>query len=339
MKNKVNILFALFVAFFLTSCSTIGSYNQPFINTDETLKISEGMTKELVLINVGQPYYVKSGENGSNEEVWVYQVRTLLVQSNTTTQQANKTNIHQKHAGVHHELQITFKNSKVISWGPHESSEQNSDQKPQSTDKEEKTADKNSDMSEPKKNKPSFFSKIKLKNKPSLSFSKLKLEAHQGIAYNDKFNGGDIAISGLTIGYGAWGLEITVGEESSYASGVDSVLIDNSDDYYYDYNWWNEGGDYIDSFFLTYTKKRNNLLMQGGIGITNLESWNSEYVSGWYGYENYDDFYKNGLALRLGVAYEQRLGKFFAIIPTYVANIGFEENGYSSLFLKIKIGT
>ena len=301
MKNKVNILFALFVAFFLTSCSTIGSYNQPFINTDETLKISEGMTKELVLVNVGQPYYVKSGENGSNEEVWVYQVRTLLVQSNTTAQQPNKTSVNQKHAGVHHELQITFKNSKVISWGPHESSKQNSDQEPQSADKEEKTADNNSDMPEPKKSNSSFF-------------SKLKLEGHQGTAYNNSFNGGDIAISGLTIGYGAWGLEITGGEESSYG------------------DWWDEQSDYLNSFFLTYTKKRNNLLMQGGIGITDLESW--DYDDGW----DDDEFYESGLALRLGVGYEQRLGKFFAVIPTYIANIGLEDNGYSSLFLKIKIG-
>ena len=117
MINRINTIVILIVIFLVSSCSSISTHNKPFINTTETLKISEGMSRQQILMNVGQPYYVESGKDGS-EVVWVYEVRTILVKSDLATGQPNKSHQDQKHAGPHHKLQITFKNDKVTSWGP-----------------------------------------------------------------------------------------------------------------------------------------------------------------------------------------------------------------------------
>ena len=51
-----------------TSCSTISSskpYNTPFINTDDTIQLQQGMSKASVLEKIGYPLYVKSGINNT----------------------------------------------------------------------------------------------------------------------------------------------------------------------------------------------------------------------------------------------------------------------------------
>ena len=68
MINRINTIIILIVIFLVSSCSSVGTYNKPFINTTETLKISEGMSRQQVLMNVGQPYYVESGKGGSEVE-------------------------------------------------------------------------------------------------------------------------------------------------------------------------------------------------------------------------------------------------------------------------------
>ena len=110
-----NILLMMSIMVLMVSCSAVGSYNRPFINAEETTKLTFGMSREDVLTTLGDPLYVESG--GDGKVVYVYEVRTILVQSNAATQQPNKTNVKQKHDAPIHELRLTFENGGLISWG------------------------------------------------------------------------------------------------------------------------------------------------------------------------------------------------------------------------------
>jgi len=119
MINKINTLFIVIFMLVLSACSStsIDPHNKPFINTKETIKLYEDMTEKMVLKEIGQPLYVKSGDSNSNEIIWVYEVRTILVKSNIMNGEPNKFNQDQKHSTPHHKLQIVFKNGVVKSWG------------------------------------------------------------------------------------------------------------------------------------------------------------------------------------------------------------------------------
>jgi len=110
-----NILLMMSIIVLMVSCSAVGSYNRPFINAEETTKLNFGMSQEDVLTTLGDPLYVESG--GDGKVVYVYEVRTILVQSNTAAQQPNKTSANQKHDAPIHELRLTFENGGLISWG------------------------------------------------------------------------------------------------------------------------------------------------------------------------------------------------------------------------------
>ena len=107
MKISILIVSAFL---FLIGCAT---YNTPFINADETTKLSFGMTQKEVLETVGEPLYVASG--GDNKVTYVYEVRTILVKSKAETGEPNKFNSDQKHDSPHHKLQIIFKDGRVLS--------------------------------------------------------------------------------------------------------------------------------------------------------------------------------------------------------------------------------
>tara|TARA_X000001036_G_scaffold70930_1_gene62328 strand:+ start:3164 stop:3616 length:453 start_codon:yes stop_codon:yes gene_type:complete len=102
-------------------CSTISSskpYNTPFINTDDTIQLQQGMSKASVLEKIGYPLYVKSGIN--NTIVWIYEVRSTEVSSDTDILSkevtVNKTNANQRHSSPIHQLEIIFINNKVKQW-------------------------------------------------------------------------------------------------------------------------------------------------------------------------------------------------------------------------------
>jgi outer membrane protein assembly factor BamE (lipoprotein component of BamABCDE complex) len=104
-----------------TGCSTISSgkpYNTPFINTDDTIQLQQGMSKASVLENIGYPLYVKSGVN--NTIVWIYEVRSTEVSSDTDllSQEVtvNKTNANKRHSSPIHQLEIIFVNNKIKQW-------------------------------------------------------------------------------------------------------------------------------------------------------------------------------------------------------------------------------
>lgn len=239
MINRINTIIILIVIFLVSSCSSVSSYNKPFINTTETLKISEGMTQQEILINLGQPYYVESGKVGY-EVVWVYEVRTILVKSELSNTQPNKFHLDQKHAKTHHKLQITFKNDKVTSWGP-------LDQKKTSKKEGETSTEKTSEK----------------KKKGASLLSKFSLTSKVGMGFHDVAGG---AVIGGNIGYGPWGAELISmdGDRGSYGfsmmltyekpmknffiqtgigmTNTEWEVVDWYTDYYYDYDYHSRGG-------------------------------------------------------------------------------------------------
>ena len=65
----------------MVGCSV--TYNKPFINAEETTKLSFGMSQKDVVRVLGDPLFVESGGNG--KVGYVYEVRTILVRSELST--------------------------------------------------------------------------------------------------------------------------------------------------------------------------------------------------------------------------------------------------------------
>ena len=116
--KKTILLSCIF--FFVGSLTLSGAkpYNTPFINSDETIFLQEGMSKDDVLAKVGNPLYVKSGVN--NTIVWIYEVRLTKVQSDTN--QRTKKQIYKKsnsntiQSDPTHRLQVVFVDNEVQKW-------------------------------------------------------------------------------------------------------------------------------------------------------------------------------------------------------------------------------
>ena len=111
----ISILFSLFIG-----CV---SFNTPFIDIDETIQLQEGLTIKETKEKLGAPLIVKSGINKSNEIIWIYEVRTIEVESKPDIIPViqvggpNKTHAITQHDKPIHRLSITFVDSKVASWG------------------------------------------------------------------------------------------------------------------------------------------------------------------------------------------------------------------------------
>ena len=111
---KKIILLAIFL---LAGCATVmTNYNNPFIDHEETKLLEFGMSQNDVISKIGKPLFVDSGKD--SKIVWVYEVRSITVQSKSSTKgDANKTNSNVKHGDVIHELALIFDNGKILSWG------------------------------------------------------------------------------------------------------------------------------------------------------------------------------------------------------------------------------
>ncbi len=115
MKKLYIIQLVLFSTMF-------SSWNNPYINTTETLQLEYGMSKSNVLETLGNPLYVEKGwpVNDSNTIVWVYKVRTTDVQSKQTTggpvEVVKSSNSKKPSSGEHHDLVLTFKDNKLVNW-------------------------------------------------------------------------------------------------------------------------------------------------------------------------------------------------------------------------------
>jgi len=115
MKKLYIIQLVLFSTMF-------SSWNNPYINTTETLQLEYGMSKSNVLETLGNPLYVEKGwpVNDSNTIVWVYKVRTTDVQSKQTTggpvEVVKSSNSKKPSSSEHHDLVLTFKENKLVNW-------------------------------------------------------------------------------------------------------------------------------------------------------------------------------------------------------------------------------
>ena len=107
--------------YMLSGCATISkNYNTPFINTDETITLEYGMKKSTVRNTLGYPLYVDMGNQSSGKIVWVYEVRTIEVQSKKNsngTISPRKNHDNTQHAGPIHKLSLIFdSNGRLASW-------------------------------------------------------------------------------------------------------------------------------------------------------------------------------------------------------------------------------
>ena len=110
----MKIILFLSITIFAFSCSS-NNYNKPFVNTDETTQLDFGLTTNEVMGIMGKPLYVHSG--GNNKVIYVYEVRTIMVQSDITKQQPNKNHNNTKHGSPVHDLKLTFEGDKLVAWG------------------------------------------------------------------------------------------------------------------------------------------------------------------------------------------------------------------------------
>lgn len=119
MKNNLKLIL---ISISLVSIFGCAGFNTPFIDTDETTRLSFGMTTDEVLKSVGNPLYVESG--GKGNVIWVYEVRNIEVQSKPDiipviqSGGPNKTHRNYKHGKPDHRLALSFEDDKLVDWGP-----------------------------------------------------------------------------------------------------------------------------------------------------------------------------------------------------------------------------
>ena len=282
MINKINTIILLIVIFIFSSCSS--SYNKPFINTEETIKLRENMTEEMVLEEIGQPLYVRSGDFDSNEVIWVYEVRTILIKSDLLTGEPNKFYSEDskfmslketrssfpssKHSTPQHKLQITFKNGKVKSWN--------------------KFIDKDTKLNEKKSN-----------NKTNKKSGKFYFSPKYGMSSHTQFGG--TRHFGFSFGKGPFSFD----------------FINAGSDYI------GEGSELGQSIMIVYEKKYGNIFLQAGLGHTQADWLTVEdYNNNWHTYNVWHE--SESKAFRLGLGYERKILPRFILRPTIEANIPFE---------------
>jgi outer membrane protein assembly factor BamE (lipoprotein component of BamABCDE complex) len=100
----------------------IKTYNTPFVDADETIRLEFEMTKDNVIeIFKSPPLFVESGD--SKTVVWVYEVRTIEVKSKYENGDVvpSKTSQDTQHVAPIHKLALVFDaDGKLLSWGPYE---------------------------------------------------------------------------------------------------------------------------------------------------------------------------------------------------------------------------
>ena len=115
MKRSIVYLCMLILA----GCVT-NTYNTPFVNSEETVNLDFGMSKDEVLYVMKEPLFVAYGDE--NEIIWVYEVRTIEVNSLISSSgqvTPRKDNSKTKHADPIHRLALTFTNNRLTKWEPY----------------------------------------------------------------------------------------------------------------------------------------------------------------------------------------------------------------------------
>jgi len=119
--------------FILSACSSVlmdSTHNTPFVNSTETSKLDFDMTKEEVLDILGEPLIVKRGIGESKTIIWIYEVRTILVEGKEVIESPSniikiakefepmKRNKNYKHDIAHHKLELEFIKGLLVNWHP-----------------------------------------------------------------------------------------------------------------------------------------------------------------------------------------------------------------------------
>ncbi|KZD19032.1 MAG: hypothetical protein GX465_16650 [Acidobacteria bacterium] len=104
----------------LTSPALVGpepspDFNRGFITVDETTQFYSGMASSTVLSTCGEPLYVAYG--GRDRIVWVYQVRELLVRSQSRTVPAKTSEVTMFGEPLHY-IALSFQGNSLEIWAP-----------------------------------------------------------------------------------------------------------------------------------------------------------------------------------------------------------------------------
>jgi outer membrane protein assembly factor BamE (lipoprotein component of BamABCDE complex) len=91
-------------------------YEAPYINLDETSKLTFGMTSKQVLEKIGQPFYIRSGSATQNELGWVYEIRHILVEEGKDG--PAKKSIKTIPSRPVFRMELVFVNDKLDRWEP-----------------------------------------------------------------------------------------------------------------------------------------------------------------------------------------------------------------------------
>ena len=178
------------LGFFLIGCT---SFNTPFIDVDDVLKLKDGLTIEQTKSILGKPLIVKSGDNTSNEIIWIYEVRTIEVMSGKSSigdPIPNKSHSITKYGDPIHYLTIHFIDNKVSSWESYSSQDKSDGTDGSETSNENDGGDlaqKNEAIDDDVDDDASLSeSKKKLKSKKNLNYS-LRATAALGEYENASF--------------------------------------------------------------------------------------------------------------------------------------------------------
>jgi len=94
--------------------TTVNSFNPPFITIDETLGLYNGMNTNSVISLCGKPLYVAMGD--SEQIVWVYLVRELLVGNARGERELVKTSDITEYASSMHYIALSFEFGELAAW-------------------------------------------------------------------------------------------------------------------------------------------------------------------------------------------------------------------------------
>ena len=122
IKSYDHKILVIFMILFFSVFSA-QDWNQPFINTDETLLLVEGMTKKQVLDEVGMPLLVHSGDDSTKTIKWIYEIRMIKVESKNQYKtnlykliQPRKSHSNYVHSQPIHRLVLEFRDNRLHNW-------------------------------------------------------------------------------------------------------------------------------------------------------------------------------------------------------------------------------
>lgn len=162
MSRKLLLVFSTLL---LTACATTTkSYNVPFVDVEETIELSTGLSRADVVAIMGKPLYSEFGDSKTGQIFWIYDVRTKNVKSGMDVNMQpvpNKTHKTHRPSDPIHKLKLEFRNDRLYRWAPMDEPKETeeSNQSEESEEQTEYTESSNNKSVElpKKKSKGTFF--------------------------------------------------------------------------------------------------------------------------------------------------------------------------------------